>query len=126
MKLYRVTDLNGNFLRDDFTFDELTEKGIEVDVPQGFISPKWDGTQWIEGATPTKLAEVETQRLVFTLSEENRTSINAFLKTAIDENKVYTALTAPTTTQNTKQIKALTKQTNKMIRLMLNLLDSAE
>jgi len=60
------------------------------------------------------------------IKNTNRTNINAFLKTAIDENKVYVALTTPTATQQTKQIKALTKQTNKMIRLMLNLLDSAD
>jgi len=126
MKLYRVTDLNGNFLRDDFTFDELTEKGIEVDVPQGFISPKWNGTQWIEGVTPTKLAEVETQRLAFTLSETNRTNIQDFLKNELVENKAYVALVAPTNAQQTKQIKALTKQNNKLIRLLLNLLDSID
>lgn len=125
MKLYRVTDKDGYFLRDDFTFDE-TELGIETDVPQGFIQPKWDNGVWIEGATPTKLAELNTQRLAFTLSEENRTNIETFLKAELDANKVYTALTAPTTTQNTKQIKALTKQNNKMIRLLLNLLDSVE
>jgi len=126
MKLYRVIDkTTGIFKRDDFFVGE-SEIGLFEEPPQGFIQPKWNGTQWIEGATPTKLAEVETQRLAFTLSETNRTNINDFLKTAIDENKVYVALTTPTTVQKDKQIKALTRQNNRMIRLMLNLLDSVD
>jgi len=119
----KVTNL---FLRDDDVFDELTEIALDVTPSQGFVLPKWNGTQWIEGATPTKLAEVETQRLAFTLPETNRTNIQDFLKNELVENKAYIALTAPTNAQQTKQIKALTKQTNKMIRLMLNLLDSAD
>lgn len=119
----KVTNL---FIRDDEAFDELTEIALDVTPSQGFITPKWNGTQWIEGATPMKLAEIETQRLAFTMTETNRTNIQDFLKTAITDNKDYIALTTPTTTQNTKQIKALTRQNNRMIRLLLNLLDSAD
>lgn len=80
----------------------------------------------IEIDEPIEIKTISDQRLAFTLSEENRTNIETFLKAEIDGNKAYIALTAPTTTQNTKQIKALTKQNNRMIRLLLNLLDSVE
>ena len=36
------------FIRDDFTFDEETEIGLDVTPAQGLYAPKWDGTQWIE------------------------------------------------------------------------------
>ena len=36
MKLYRVIDKDGNFIRDDFYFDEGTEIGLEVEASQGF------------------------------------------------------------------------------------------
>ena len=42
----------GLFIRDDFYFDEGTEIALEVEPPndEGFIHPKWTGTEWIEGA----------------------------------------------------------------------------
>ena len=36
------------FLRDDFTFDEKTEIGLDTEPSQGLYAPKWDGTQWVE------------------------------------------------------------------------------
>ena len=30
------------FLRDDFTFDETTEIGLNVEPSQGLIQPKWN------------------------------------------------------------------------------------
>ena len=36
------------FIRDDFTFDEETEIGLDVTPAQGLYQPKWCGTQWIE------------------------------------------------------------------------------
>jgi hypothetical protein len=45
----RITDLDGLFLRDDFTFNPETEIGLDVIPAQGFILPKWNGTEWIEG-----------------------------------------------------------------------------
>ena len=39
------------FIRDDFTFNEETEIGLEVDPAQGFYKPKWNGESWVEGAT---------------------------------------------------------------------------
>ena len=36
------------FLRDDFTFDEETEIGLDTEPSQGLYAPKWDGKKWIE------------------------------------------------------------------------------
>ena len=48
----RIIDKETNlFLRDDFTFDEETEIGLEVEPVQGLFQPKWNGQEWIEGAT---------------------------------------------------------------------------
>ena len=48
--IYRVIDkATGLFIRDDFTFDEATEIGLDVSPAQGFYQPKWSGTEWVEG-----------------------------------------------------------------------------
>jgi hypothetical protein len=64
MKLYRITNQQGYFLRDDFTFNEETEIGLDVEASQGLYQPKWDfETQtWVEGATeiPTPTPELPT------------------------------------------------------------------
>ena len=43
----------GLFIRDDFTWNEETEIGLDVEASQGFYHPKWDFEleTWIEGAT---------------------------------------------------------------------------
>ena len=46
----RIIDSNGLFLRDDFEANE-GEIALDVAPAQGFYQPKWDGTQWVEGAT---------------------------------------------------------------------------
>lgn len=65
--IYRITDLNGIFLRDDFTYDPETEIGLNVEPAQELYAPKWDGTQWIESATdipePTPPEPTESERL---------------------------------------------------------------
>ena len=61
------------FLRDDFTFDEETEIGLEVEPAQGLFKPKWSGEiiededgnlivsqegEWVEGATQEEIDEL--------------------------------------------------------------------
>ena len=43
----------GLFIRDDFTFNEETEIGLEVEPAQGFYKPKYnfETLLWQEGAT---------------------------------------------------------------------------
>ena len=52
--ILRITDKQGLFIRDDFTFDEETEIGLDVEPAQGLYLPKWNGTEWIEAGTPTE------------------------------------------------------------------------
>lgn len=47
--LLRIIDKETSlFLRDDFTFDETTEIGLDVEPSQGLIQPKWNGEMWVE------------------------------------------------------------------------------
>ena len=41
----------GIFIRDDFSYDEATEIGLDVEPAQGLYLPKWQDGQWVEGAT---------------------------------------------------------------------------
>ena len=49
------------FLRDDFTFNEETEIGLDVNPAQGFYHPKWDGEKWIEGLTEAEIMAIKNQ-----------------------------------------------------------------
>lgn len=49
------------FLRDDFTFDEETEIGLEVEPSQGLYLPKWNGEAWEEGATQEYIDTLKTE-----------------------------------------------------------------
>ena len=50
-----INKQTGVFLRDDFTFDENTEIGLQVEPAQGFYLPKWDGMKWVEGLTKEEI-----------------------------------------------------------------------
>ena len=43
------------FKRDDFTFDQETEIGLDVEPSQGLYKPLWNGSTWIEGATQEEI-----------------------------------------------------------------------
>lgn len=50
------------FIRDDFTFNEETEIGLDVEPAQGLYVPKWDGIQWIEaGEVPEQVPQEPTE-----------------------------------------------------------------
>ena len=53
MKLLRIINKQGLFIRDDFSFDELTEIGLDVEASQGLYQPKWNFELeiWQESAT---------------------------------------------------------------------------
>lgn len=52
MHYVRLIDGNGLFISDAFV-EKLTLHTIETPCPEGFYLPKWDGTKWIEGGTPS-------------------------------------------------------------------------
>ena len=59
--MLRIIDLQGNFLRDDFTFDEETELALDVTPAQGLYLPRWNGESWEEGATQEYIDNLKVQ-----------------------------------------------------------------
>ena len=56
----RIIDkTTGLFLRDDFTFNEETEIGLEVNPAQGLYQPKWENEMWVEGLTVEEIEEIK-------------------------------------------------------------------
>lgn len=53
----------------------------------------------------------------------NEVAIRDAAKTALVNNRAYVAISAPTAAQTAAQVKALTRQMNGVIRLVLNLFD---
>ena len=49
----RIINKQGDFIRDDFTFDEETEIGLDVEPAQGLYLPRWNFEllQWEESAS---------------------------------------------------------------------------
>lgn len=72
----------------------------------------------------------ESKRLLALLQAKrdspNRLDMIAKLKGNLTDNKAYLAITSPTTANNTAQIKALTRQVNRLIRLAINDLSASD
>ena len=68
--MLRIIDKQTNlFIRDDFTFDEETEIGLDVEPAQGLFTPKWDGTEWVEtGQVPEPQPQEPTELEVLMLA----------------------------------------------------------
>lgn len=56
----------------------------------------------------------------------NRTDLIEKLQLALDANKTFLAITSPTNAQNAAQVKQLTRQMNRLIRVVANLTDQTE
>ena len=63
MKILRIINKQGYFIRDDFTFDEETEIGLDVEASQGLYLPKWDGEKWVEGATQDYINSTQLEQI---------------------------------------------------------------
>lgn len=63
----RIINKQGLFIRDDFTFDEQTEIGLDVEASQGLYLPKWnfETLAWEESATQ----EMEHQQKVSQINQ---------------------------------------------------------
>ena len=73
----RIIDKNTNlFLRDDFTIDEETEIGLDVEPSQGLYMPKWNGESWEEGATQEYIDSLKSEPQELPLKEKNRADID--------------------------------------------------
>lgn len=77
MSILRITDKDGNFLRDDFYYDAETEIGLDVEPAQGLYKPKWNGTAWVEGATQEYIDEIIAQQPAEPTKEELQAQLQA-------------------------------------------------
>jgi hypothetical protein len=69
---------------------------------------------------------VDSQTVAKPVEQFNRESIEENALAALADNKAYIDLASPTTAQAGVQIKALTRQMNGLIRLLLDRLDDTE
>lgn len=56
----------------------------------------------------------------------NRLSLEDSARTALANNRTFLAVTSPTNAQIAAQVKALSRQNNALIRLLLNQLDATD
>lgn len=78
---------------------------------------------------PTTICEIDGE-IVYdsaaTPEGQNRTTIETQAAAALAGNKTYAALATPTAAQTTAQVKALSRQVNGVIRLLLGQLDATD
>ena len=72
-------------------------------------------------ATGTQTITVQTSP-----SQDNSDTLQAAAVTALANNRTFQAVAAPTNAQIIAQTKALTRQNNALIRLLLGLLDGTD
>ena len=80
-------------------------------------------TVYDEAGKPVETVEVKDLPVV-PPEEKVRASIEDRLRQALDNNRTYLALPAPTAAQQRKHTERLTRQTNALIRQVLGLLDT--
>jgi hypothetical protein len=59
-------------------------------------------------------------------AEQNEAAIRNAARNALATNRTYVDLASPTAAQTTAQVKALSRQNNGLIRLLLGLFDAAD
>lgn len=121
LQVIGITDKDGYFVTNSYL---NVESGLPPCTKQ-FYRAKWNGTAWVESLPQAEIDEIIAEQQAVEQIGTNKLSIEDYLKLAITDNKTYLALT-PTTAQNTTQIKKLTRQNNKIIRLLTNLLEDTE
>lgn len=85
---------------------------------------RWDATGALvetRNATPTELARFQAWE-----EDGREQQIRTNADAAIDGNRTFLALASPTNAQNAAQVKALTRQVNGVLRMMLRRLDATD
>lgn len=78
-KAYKI-DKDGFYL-EDYIYEEgqeLESNMIITEMPQGFIKSKWDGREWIEGATQEYIDSLKSTEIVPTESDRLTALESAF------------------------------------------------
>ena len=93
MNSYRKIDENGLFLEDVILDEQPTieqndetlpdSNYITEPVPQGFYSPKWNGTEWVEGLNVEEITVITNQPIELTHEQEETNMI----KKRLDETE---------------------------------------
>lgn len=78
-----------------------------------------DGQRADDAARPAREAAIAKAAA----DDTTRTGLRAKAATALDANRAYLAIAAPTTAQMRQQLERVTRQTNALIRLVVGLLD---
>lgn len=100
---------------------------VETARPADDATTTYDRSITIQNGTPTVTwtARPKTQaELDADTQNTNRATIQQQAATALDTNRTFLALASPTNAQTLAQVKALTRQNQGIIRLLLNQLDS--
>lgn len=82
-------------------------------------------TQTVETYRDGVLVETRQVQVVTTPEQDNEQTIRQQAASALASNRAYVAST-PTAAQTTAQVKALSRQVNGLIRLLLNQLDATD
>lgn len=109
--------------------------GFQPNAPQQNRAELWDGgtglyTAWDQAGTQTDQHPLSSSDLavlaaddVATTSTNNQATIAQQAQGALATNNTYLGLASPTNAQVAAQVKALTQQNNRLIRLALGLFD---
>jgi len=112
--------------------------GFDSALPSLGRAEEWDSvagtyTTWSEAGTQTSqrpLTALEVQEFAEAAarktSEDNADSLRAKASQAFAINATFLALASPTNAQTLAQVKALTRETNAIIRLLLGALDTTD
>ena len=73
----RIINKQGYFIRDDFTFDELTEIGLDVEASQGLYLPKWnfETLTWFESASQEYIDSLKQPSVEVQSTEDRLTNL---------------------------------------------------
>lgn len=83
-------------------------------------------TRTVETYRDGALVESRTESYEVSAEQVNEETIRDRAAQALAANRTYIALASPSAAQNTAQIKALSRQNQSLIRLLLGLLDGTD
>lgn len=111
-------------LRETYTDSKLSER-VTVDLAARTLTVTGSNGTSVRPLTDPEFAEYTTVAQS-RAAEANRDTIETQAAAALAANAAFIALASPSAAQNAAQIKALTRQVNKLIRLVLGRLDGTD
>ena len=108
----------------------LGQLAAELTTPPAPLSMDDDGTQRIIACHDATISQAQLQAAVdahVAIDEQgNRTALEQQAANALTGNRTFLAIASPTNAQIAAQAKALTRQSNGVIRLLLGKLDATD